>query len=142
MERLCTLTRRLDPLVEIPEDDQAGCRQQWHMNKRISIHHVGGRGGGGQFPLQSRFQRDLVLTFYEADADALEQIKERNRYLKSEDHVLPYCLGPGSGETTLYINYDPYTSSLLPPNPFYRDYRCISNYGFGKDYDYVLGEVM
>jgi len=82
------------------------------------------------------------MTFYEADVDCIEQIKERNHYLKSEVHVLPYCLGPGSGQATLFINYDPYTSSLLQPNPFYRDYRFFSNYGFGKDYDYVLGQAM
>jgi FkbM family methyltransferase len=113
------------------------------MNTRISIHHVGGRDGHGPFPLASRFRRDLALTFYEADADCVEQIKERNRYLQSAVEVLPYCLGAKTGEATLFINYDPYTSSLLPGNPAYRDYRVVCNYGaFGREFDYVLGQTM
>ena len=113
------------------------------MNTRISIHHIGGRDGHGPFPMLSRFEPDFVLTYYDADADCVEQIKERNQYLKSEVHVLPYCLGRGSGQATLFINYDPYTSSLLPPNPDYRDYRALTNYGaFGREFDYVLGEAM
>lgn len=113
------------------------------MSKRISIHHVGGRDGHGPFPIESQFQPDLILTFYEADADCVEQIKERNRHLESEVHVLPYCLGAKRGEVTLSINYDPYTSSLLPNNPAYADYRIISNYGaFGREFDYVLGQTM
>jgi FkbM family methyltransferase len=113
------------------------------LDNRISIHHVGGRDGHGSFPILSRFQRDLVFTFYDADPDCVEQIKERNQYLQSEVHVLPYCLGRGSGEATLFINYDPYTSSLLLANPYYRDYRSLTNYGaFGKDFDYVIGEAL
>jgi FkbM family methyltransferase len=112
------------------------------MDKRFSIHHIGGRGGGGAFPVHARFERDLVLTFYEADPDCIEQIKERNAYLKSEVRVLPYCLGAGPGKATLHINYDPYTCSLLPANPDYRDYRCFVNYGTSGLVDYVLGDAL
>ncbi len=113
------------------------------MDQRISIHHIGGRDGNSSFPLPSQFQQDFVLTLYDADADCIDQIKERNQYLKSEVRVLPYCIGKSSGQATLHINYDPYTSSLFPANPAYRDYRVISNYGaFGREFDYVFGEVL
>jgi FkbM family methyltransferase len=102
---------------------------------RISIHHIGGRDGNGAFPLHPRFQDDLVVTFYDADADCIEQIKERTSYLESEVHVLPYCVGAISGPARLHINYDPYTSSVLPFNQAYGDFRA-----FTGEFDYVLGE--
>src|ERR1041385_575231 len=106
------------------------------MNKQISIHHIGGRDGHGSFPVHEKFEGDLALTYYDADADCIAQIEERNQYLKSKVKVLPYCIGAKSGQGTLNINFDPYTSSLLPPNPFYRNFRALT-----EEFDYVFGEV-
>lgn len=81
---------------------------------RISVHHVGGRWGTRGFPVVEAFETDLVNVIYEADADAVAQIREKNRHLESELHVLPYCLADRPGQGALNINYCPFTSSLYP----------------------------
>lgn len=106
-------------------------------NKRLSVHHVGGRSGSRAFPVLSRFEKDIINVLYDADTDSLAQIQERNQRFESELHVLPYCLGDSCKSTSFYINYDPYTSSLRELNPAYSSYYCF--YG---DHDYVLSEVI
>lgn len=108
-----------------------------HMDKRISIHHIGGRGGSGAFPMLKAFEGDLVNVFYDADPESLEAIKERNALRKSEQHVLPYCLSNECRKDNFKINYDPYTSSFYSINPGYDSY-----YSFRRDHDYLLKEAL
>lgn len=105
-------------------------------NKRISVHHIGGRSGSRAFPFLDKFEKDIVNVLYDADADCVEQIKQRNQNLGSELHVLPYCLGDTCKTTYVNINYDPYTSSLYELSPEYNLY-----YSFDCDHDYVLSEA-
>src|SRR5438094_499354 len=107
------------------------------MNQKLSIHHIGGREGSGSLPPISQFRDDLVYTLYDADADCIEQIKERNEGKCSELHVLPFCVGAGQGKGTFYINFDPYTSSVFRLNPRFSDYShfngrvdCLLSEGF------------
>lgn len=106
------------------------------MNKRLSIHHVGGRSGSRGFPVLDKFEKDIINVLYDADPECLAQIQERNRHLQSELHVLPYCLGEACRTTHFNINYDPYTSSLLNSNPDYESY-----YFFYGDHDYLWSEA-
>lgn len=106
------------------------------IDNRLSVHHIGGRDGNRAFPCLRKFEKDLVNVFYDADPDCLAQIQERNQNLESKLHVLPYCLADVCKSTSLNINYDPYTSSLLDPNPEYKSY-----YYFNLDHDYVLADV-
>jgi hypothetical protein len=52
-------------------------------------------------------------------------------------HVLPYCLGQTEGPAALYINYDPFTSSLRELDPSYGGY-----YQRLPDHDYVFAETI
>ncbi len=54
---------------------------------------------------------DMFNVFFEADETAIPQILERNDPAKSR--VFPYCLADTNGPGTFYLNYDPFTSSLL-----------------------------
>lgn len=103
---------------------------------RLSVHHIGGRSGSRSFPILERFERDIVSVLYDADSNCLEQVREVNERLGSELIVLPNCFAGSSGERDFYINYDPYTSSMLPPNPGFAGW--YQNTGA---YDYILGEA-
>jgi hypothetical protein len=81
-------------------------------NKRISVHHIGGRGGDREFPEGLKFEKDIINVLYDADPDCLAQIQERNQHLESELHVLPYCLADACKSTSFNINYNSFTSSL------------------------------
>ncbi|UCD55363.1 MAG: FkbM family methyltransferase [Candidatus Omnitrophota bacterium] len=105
-------------------------------NKHISVHHIGARSGSRAFPILNRFEKDIINVLYDMDPDCLRQIRERNQNLKSELHVLPYCLGDTCKKTYVNINYDPYTSSLYELNPNYNEY-----YEFNCDHDYLLSEA-
>ena len=106
------------------------------MDPRISIHHVGGRGGNRSFPELPRFERDFVNVLYDADPDCIEQVHAANLGRASELHVLPFCLAEASGKRNLNINYDPFTSSLLDFNEEYGGY-----YQQLADHDYVFAET-
>ena len=105
-------------------------------NLKLSVHHVGGRAGSRSFPHIKKFEKDIVNTIYDADEDCIEQIKDRNISLESELHVLPYALSDKCKPSTLNINYDPYTSSLLESNK-----SVDSFYVFSGDHDYIMGET-
>ena len=105
-------------------------------NIKLSIHHVGGRGGSRSFPNIEKFEEDIINVLYDADTDCIEQISKRNQNRKSELHVLPYAIGDVCGSGILNINYDPYTSSLLETNHAYDSF-----YSFYQDHDYIMGEV-
>ncbi len=109
---------------------------KFDFNKRISVHHIGGRSGSRAFPILGKFEKDLINVLYDADPDCIAQIQERNQNLESELHVLPYCLGDTCKSTIFYINYDPYASSLLETNPDYASY-----YFFYGDHDHLWSEA-
>ena len=104
---------------------------------RISVHHVGGRWGTRGFPVVEAFETDLVNVIYEADADAVAQIREKNRHLESELHVLPYCLADRSGQGALNINYCPFTSSLYPVKDREEEFAT-----FLANSDFIFSETM
>ena len=105
-------------------------------NLKLSIHHVGGRAGSRAFPPMKFFEKDIINVLYDADKDCLKQIIARNRHLESQLHVLPYAFGDKCKTSTLNINYDPYTSSLLETNE-----SLDSFYKFSNNHDYILGET-
>ena len=67
------------------------------------MHHVGGRGGSRNFPYMKKFEKDIITVLYDADKDCIEQIKDTNRNLESEIHVLPYALSDKCKSTVLNI---------------------------------------
>ena len=105
-------------------------------SQRISVHHIGGRGGTRPFPVMEEFEGDIVNVLYDADQDCVEQIRETNKKLKSELHVLPVCLAEESKKITLNINYDPYTSSVFDFDPRYAGFYSSHNF-----IDYLLSEA-
>ena len=107
-----------------------------NTNKRLSVHHIGGRSGSRAFPVLRRFEEDIINVLYDADPDCLAQIQERNQNLGSELHVLPYCLGDACKQALFNINYDPYTSSLYDPNPDYNSF-----YSTQRDHDCIFSEA-
>jgi FkbM family methyltransferase len=100
------------------------------------VHHIGGRSGSRSFPILERFERDIVSVLYDADSDCLEQVRQANERLGSELIVLPNCFAGSSRERDFFINYDPYTSSMLAPNPDFAGW-----YLNNGAYDYSLGEA-
>src|SRR5579863_4248781 len=78
----------------------------------IASHIVGGRAGHGGFSYPVIFEPDQIRVFYEADAEAIEQIAEMHK--NDNVIVLPYCLSDRDADANLNIFYDPYASSLLP----------------------------
>ena len=105
-------------------------------DRRLSVHHIGGRAGSRTFPILKAFEKDIINVLYDADLECVEQIRERNGILSSELHVLPYCLGASRTEGEINITYDPYTSSLYELSPDYNSYYSISG-GF----DYLFAEA-
>lgn len=108
------------------------------MNSKITLHHVGGRGGTLPFPAVPRFESDFVSVLYDADKACVPHIKsvQKNR---SEAHIFPYCLGKKNGIGTLHINYDTPASSLLP---FHTDKSEWYFYFRKSGLDNILGENM
>jgi len=109
---------------------------------KIVLHHIGGRNGSRQFPILQKFESDFVSVLYDADESCLKEIQEKNRDLKSQLFVLPYCIGKICGPVNFNLNYDPFTSSLLKKNPDY-DLYCHDSYDqFQGKIDYVFGETL
>ena len=105
--------------------------------EKISVHHVGGRNGSGDFPSVEFFAAEIVNVMYDADKDCTNQIDNVWSTSKSETFVLPYCLSDKKGLSSFNLNYDPYTSSIYPFNLDYSDYYYIKEYEF----DYNLGDA-
>jgi FkbM family methyltransferase len=103
---------------------------------RLSVHHIGGRGGSRSFPILERFEQDIVSVLYDADSACLTQARQANEGLASELNVLAHCFAGSSGERTFYINYDPYSSSMLAPNPDFASW-----YYNNGAHDYSWGEL-
>ena len=89
------------------------------IDKRLVVHHVGGRSGSRGFPLFKDFEKDVLNVLYEADDKCIEQIEKRWANEPSQTVVLPYCLSDSKGSITFNLNYDPYTSSIYPFNEKY-----------------------
>lgn len=105
-------------------------------DNRLFIHHIGGRNGHGSFNIPPAFAKDFVSVNYEADDSAVDQITAVQVSSGNESYVLPYCLAGSNGVGKLYMNYDPYTSSLLRSRHMDRSY--VEFVG----YDYVFSEAM
>jgi FkbM family methyltransferase len=73
---------------------------------------VGARDGNSALPLPANFHPDTFDVLFEADESAIAQIRGVSDPARSR--VLPYCLADRNGPGTLFVNLDPYTTSLLP----------------------------
>ena len=51
-------------------------------NKRLSVHHVGGRRGSRAFPVLARFEKDVINVLYDADTDCLAALLRKNRIIQ------------------------------------------------------------
>ena len=108
--------------------------------KRICLHHVGGRAGNRSFPILSKFEKDIINVLYDADQDCIKQIEYRNRILRSELHVLPYCVGGKTEkDVDFHINYDPYSSSVMEMNKKYANWYFYFRNG---RYDYIVEDTL
>jgi FkbM family methyltransferase len=105
------------------------------MHPKLSVHHIGGRDGTRGFPYLQAFESDLINVLYDADPECIDQIRQRNSILKSENYVFPICLGETPGKVKFHVNLDPFTSSILQTNPEYQDF-----YAPQGDLDYCWGE--
>jgi FkbM family methyltransferase len=105
-------------------------------DQRITVHHVGGRGGGGLFPTLKAFHGDFVEVLYDADADCLEQVRKNLPAGEKTTLVLPHCISNRREARTINLNFDPYTSSLLDPDPAFSSFYC-----YYHDHDYLFAEA-
>jgi FkbM family methyltransferase len=85
----------------------------------------------------AQFEPDLINVLYDADPECLPQVAARNVPLPSRLHVFPHCLAGSAGVRAFNLNFDPFTSSLLDPNPAFAGY-----YQFAMGTDYLMGEAM
>jgi hypothetical protein len=92
---------------------------------QLHFHHVGGRGGT-ILPILKVLGDDQVLWLYEADADCIPQIVEQARSTPWQTHVTSAFIGRRSEAVCFRLNYDPCTSSSLPPNPALADAGYLS----------------
>jgi len=106
------------------------------IDNRLSLTHVGGRGGSRGFPHTPVFEGDCINVLYDADQECIEQVIDTNQENSSELHVFPYCLGDECRKALFHIAYDPYCSSLLEFNDEYRDF-----YKFYCVFDYIYTET-
>lgn len=106
-------------------------------DKKLAVHHIGGRFGNGGLPLLKRFEKDFQRVFYDADADCIGQIKEKFNGSASEIHVLPYCVGRSEGRTRFNITYDPTSSSVFRLNPDYKSF-----YFFSYNHDFIASDSL
>lgn len=124
----------------VPRKDSEGSEPEMQpkspemKNSRINFHHIGGRGGGFPFPLAPQFRDGTEMYIYDADPDCGAQMESAASYV---DHVIVAAVGGTDKRDTFRVNYDPFTSSLLPPHPdnggiFYQDASC----------DYLLKDVL
>jgi FkbM family methyltransferase len=106
---------------------------------KISVHHVGGRWGDDSFSKLELFESDLVRVLYEADADAIQTMKEARRETKSELVIVAACLNDGPGDATLNLTLNPGMTSILEPGVAMRKrYKNIS----GVDCDWQEGATI
>lgn len=107
------------------------------MSDFLSVHHVGGRVRTGEANAQwvpSGFFSDAIVTYYDADRDALTTMLPIPGMAAT--NVFPYCLGERDSEGTLHICFDPFTSSPRAPAP------DPEMYIFGDGVDYIFEGAM
>ncbi len=96
------------------------------QNLKLSLHHVGGRGGSRTFPVPEIFEKDLINILYDADDRSHSGIKDYYKNKESDTHVLPYALSDKCKTILFNINKDPNTNSVFETNNdyhlFYRNY--------------------
>jgi hypothetical protein len=111
-------------------------------DNRLVVHHAGGRTGTQPFPTLPSFENDIVSVMYDADESCVPQMAENLKTLTSKTVVLPYCLSARDGDGTFHLNYDPYSSSIYPINPKYKEfYYPYPARNSRPAYDYVLGDT-
>lgn len=101
---------------------------------RINMHHVGSRDGGCPFPMSHRFFSDVETYIYDADPACHEQTEIFSPFV---DHVIVAAVAGADQQRVFHLNYDPYTSSLLPAEPASRGV-----FFPGEPWDYVLEDVL
>jgi FkbM family methyltransferase len=98
---------------------------------RIGLYLIGARDGFPNITLPVPvFANDQFFVFFEADETAIAQIEARNHPAWSR--VFPVCLSDTNGPATFYHNYDPFTSSLLKPDPEFD----LSQWSEGRHYPF------
>jgi FkbM family methyltransferase len=102
-------------------------------SQRINAHHIGGRGGAAWAAFNARFKDDFDFYVYDADPACFDQMEERS---DGDETVIAAAVTGGAGLRELNVNYDPYTSSLLKPDPEHETY--FYNNGI---WDYVFKDV-
>lgn len=81
------------------------------------VHAIGSRGFASSFPIGSPLADGVLFHNYEPDAEAnaqTEKALDEHGFLSAFHPVAAF---DRDGAATLNLNYDPYTSSLLPPDP-------------------------
>ena len=86
-------------------------------------------------PFNSQFYDSAELYIYDADPDCAAQMKSASPHV---DHVITAAVGGTDGKSKFFVNYDPFTSSLLPPHPYYA---ARSSYQ-DASCDYITGDVL
>jgi hypothetical protein len=81
---------------------------------KLYVHHIGGRGGTGGLPAPgSQFDEDIEAFLYDADPNCFDHMKNR---AGGRTTVISSAVTGDDGRQTLYLNYDPHTSSMRQPN--------------------------
>jgi FkbM family methyltransferase len=101
-------------------------------NPLIGAYAIGARDGNSALPISPAFHDDVFDVFFEADESATDQIRQRHNPARTR--VFPYCLADRNGPGTLLVNYDPYTSSLLPISPDLE----LSQLAYGVEYPHAV----
>lgn len=86
------------------------------------VHAIGSRGLDNSFEMGRAFVDGVMFHNYEPDAEANAQTDNyfSEKGLLGRTHAV--AMLDRDGGTELNLNYDPYTSSVFPPNPMYRDF--------------------
>jgi FkbM family methyltransferase len=108
------------------------------MQFKFVNYHVGGRNVQVSFPILPAFAKDIINILFDADADSIAQTEKLwKQGLECETNVFPYCIAEDERCETLNINFDAYTSSILPFNTEYAGFYTVYEAG---QVDYLLGE--
>ena len=87
---------------------------------QLSVHHVGGRGGTGRFPIIPEFETDILNVLYEADETAIEAMKQEVSSLGSQHCIVNACLGQVEDKNKFYQLWNGSASSIFPVSPYFK----------------------
>jgi FkbM family methyltransferase len=108
------------------------------MQSKFVNYHIGSRNVQVGFPILPVFARDIINVLFDADSDSIDQTLQLwSQHSECETKVFPYCISGDERCETLHINFDAYTSSILPFNTEYAAFYTVSN---ADRVDYVLEE--